>query len=125
MSTSTATTNSSTETSTPITTTTVQPITTTRITPEPATGTIAPTTTSPTSEEIGGNENKPSDKTLIIALSTAIPLGLIAIVGIGVWIKRSVASGVLSGISHPFSNIAHQDEPNVLELNEYDQDNTF
>jgi hypothetical protein len=101
--------------------TTTESITTASTASKPATG----TTTLSTSEPIGGKEDNPSNKTLIIALATAIPLGLIAIVGIGVWIKRSVASGVLSGISHPFSNIAHQDESNVIELDEYDEDHTF
>ena len=122
---STATTNTSTETLTTMKTT-IQSIPTASTTPKSATSTTTSTTTLSTSEAIGGNkEDNPSNKTLIIALATAIPLGLIAIVGIGVWIKRSVASGVLSGISHPFSDIAHQDESNVIELDEYDEEHTF
>ena len=58
-------------------------------------------------------------------MQVAIPLGVIGIVGVGIWIKRKAAEGVLNRFSTPFTDVSHGDESIGFELDEYDEGNNF
>jgi hypothetical protein len=90
------------------------------------------TTTPPlsTTTKVGGkkNDNDPSNKTLIIALATAIPgLFIVGAIGIIIWIKTSTsAGGVLGRGTHPFLNIGqHNESSTLVEMNSLVNDRTF
>jgi hypothetical protein len=83
-----------------------------------------------TTTKVGGkeNDNDPSNKTLIIALATAIPgLFIVGAIGIIIWIKTSTsAGGVLGRGTHPFLNIGqHNESSTLVEMNSLVNDRTF
>jgi len=84
-------------------------------------GSISRPTTITTEDLLGDKiDPVPSNTTLIIALATGIPAALIVIVGIGIWLKKTAASGLLSSISRPSNNIPRSDGNNEVELDELD-----
>lgn len=68
--------------------------------------------------------NGSSKKTLIIILACTIPAGLLVIIGLSVWIKKTGAGGLLHGISEPFTDLSDQREMIPLEP-EYKEDHYF
>ncbi|CAF1102769.1 unnamed protein product [Adineta steineri] len=129
----TTTTTSTTSTSSTAKTTTITMLTTTTTVttnqPSPTTMIVSSTSTvtqSTTTDSLENTTKKdPSKRTLIIALATGIPAALIIVIIIGVWIKRSAVSGLLSGISHPFTDITDQNEMTTFKLNDLQDDHTF
>ncbi|CAF1313220.1 unnamed protein product [Adineta steineri] len=132
-STSVQTTTSTTSTSSAhmITTTTMLTTTATVFTNQPSPTTMITNSTSNVTQSttIDSLENTtkkdPSKRTLIIALATGVPAALIIVVIIGVWIKRSAVGGLLSGISHPFTDITDQNEMTTFKLNDLQDDHAF
>ncbi|CAF3565227.1 unnamed protein product [Adineta steineri] len=132
-STQTTTTTSTTSTSSGAITTTTTMLTTatTVMTNQPSSITMITNSTSDLTESTTADslenttKKDPSKRTLIIALATGIPAALIIVVIIGVWIKRSAVGGLLSGISHPFTDITDQNEMTTFKLNDLQDDHAF
>ncbi|CAF1155656.1 unnamed protein product [Adineta steineri] len=126
-----ATSTTSTSSASMTTTTTMLTTTTTVTTNQPSPTTMITHSTSNVTQSttIDSLENTtkkdPSKRTLIIALATGIPAALIIVVIIGVWIQRSAVGGLLSGISHPFTDITDQNEMTTFKLNDLQDDHAF
>ncbi|UJR24896.1 hypothetical protein I4U23_006262 [Adineta vaga] len=69
-------------------------------------------------------DKRSSNKALIISLACGIPAGLLIIVVISIWVKKATASGLMSSISHPFTNLSDEHEMTALQP-EYTEDHYF
>ncbi|CAF1034377.1 unnamed protein product [Adineta ricciae] len=142
-STTTTTTTTKTSTTIPTTVSTTRETTTTDVISTKKTTTTKQPTTKPITTTIVRNstlslimpfttasieDKKPngSSKTgLIVGLACGVPVGLIAIVGIGIWIQKTAAGGLLSGMSHPLNNSSNKHEQGSIELEDYITDYSF